>query len=220
MKDRILQLCKRLNRFTLDEIATISEISVAKLLPTLNELILESKLLEENGTYIYLKKKCTSDKYLIFKYYSKTTIDMIIKCFCESIITTKISHILSIGETQVQKFYTIFCILIYEKQKKLLDNFYSLNPQKARHRKFFNKYVYLYFYDNQIFISKNLLKSKNDKPLTQKEKSDFTTIYCYLSRNLTHNQNIHNLEYKIAEVIWRRGKDFKSLYSDLFQLIN
>lgn len=56
MKDRILQLCKRLNRFTLDEIATISEISVAKLLPTLNELILESKLLEEKWN-IYLSKK-------------------------------------------------------------------------------------------------------------------------------------------------------------------
>ena len=56
MKDRILQLCKRLNRFTLDEIATISEISADKLLPTLNELILESKLLEENGTYILLSK--------------------------------------------------------------------------------------------------------------------------------------------------------------------
>ena len=209
MKDRILQLCKRLNRFTLDEIATISEISADKLLPTLNELILESKLLEENGTYIYLKKKCTSNKYPIFKYYPKTTIDMVLKCFCDSIVTTKVSHILSIGEDSVQKFYTIFRTLIYERQKKLLDNFYSLNPQKARHRKFFNKYVYLYFYDNQIFISKNLLKSKNDKPLTQKEKSD-----------LTHNQNIHNMEYKITEVIWRRGKDFKSLYSDLFQLIN
>ena len=220
MKDRILQLCKRLNRFTLDEIATISEISADKLLPTLNELILESKLLEENGTYIYLKKKCTSNKYPIFKYYPNTTIDMVLKCFCDSIVTTKVSHILSIGEDSVQKFYTIFRTLIYERQKKLLDNFYSLNPQKARHRKFFNKDVYLYFYDNQIFISKNLLKSKNDKPLIQKEKSDFTTIYCYLSRNLTHNQNIHNLEYKIAEVIWRRGKDFKSLYSDLFQLIN
>lgn len=189
MKDRILQLCKWLNRFTLDEIATISEISADKLLPTLNELILESKLLEENGTYIYLKKKCTSNKYPIFKYYPKTTIDMVLKCFCDSIVTTKVSHILSIGEDSVQKFYTIFRTLIYERQKKLLDNFYSLNPQKARHRKFFNKDVYLYFYDNQIFISKNLLKSKNDKPLIQKEKSDFTTIYCYLSRNLTHNQN-------------------------------
>ena len=201
MKDRILQLCKRLNRFTLDEIATISEISADKLLPTLNELILESKLLEENGTYIYLKKKCTSNKYPIFKYYPKTTIDMVLKCFCDSIVTTKVSHILSIGEDSVQKFYTIFRTLIYERQKKLLDNFYSLNPQKARHRKFFNKDVYLYFYDNQIFISQNLLKSKNDKPLIQKEKSDFTTIYCYLSRNLTHNQTIHNMEYKSAEVI-------------------
>ena len=220
MKDRILKLCKWLNRFTLDEIATISEISADKLLPTLNELILESKLLEENGTYIYLKKKCVSDKYSIFKYYPKTTIDIIIKCFCESIITTIVSHILSIGEPQVQKFYTIFRTLIYERQKKLLDNYYSKEPQNARHRTFFNKEVYLYFYDGQVFISKNLLKSKNDKPLTAKDKADFTTIYCYLSRNLAHNQNVHNLEYKIAETLWRRGKDFKSLYADLYNLIN
>lgn len=215
MKDRILQLCKRLNRFTLDEIATISEISVDKLLPTLNELILESKLLEENGTYIYLKKKCTSDKYSIFKYYSKITIDMIIKCFCESIITTKISHILSIGETQVQKFYTIFRILIYEKQKKLLDNFYSLNPQKARYRKFFNQEVYLYLYCNQIFVSKNLLKSSEDKTFSKDQKAKFTTIYCYLSRNLTHNKMANNLNCKIAETLWRRKREFKDLYYDL-----
>lgn len=220
MKDKILLLCKRLSKFTLDEISTISELEPNKLLSIINELISEGKLLQENGVYFYSKKQRISAKYSIFKYYPKVTIDLILRCFCESISTTKISHILSIGETQVQKFYTIFRILIYEKQKKLLDNFYSLNPQKARHRKFFNKYVYLYFYDNQIFISKNLLKSKNDKSLTQKEKSDFTTIYCYLSRNLTHNQNIHNLEYKIAEVIWHRGKDFKSLYADLYNLIN
>ena len=145
---------------------------------------------------------------------------MILKCFCESIITTIVSHILSIGEPQVQKFYTIFRTLIYERQKKLLDNYYSKEPQNARHRTFFNKEVYLYFYDGQVFISKNLLKSKNDKPLTAKDKADFTTIYCYLSRNLTHNKNAYNLEYKIAETLWRRGKDFKSLYADLYNLIN
>lgn len=220
MKDRILQLCKRLNKFTLDEIVTISEISADNLLTVFDKLISEDKLIYKSGEYFYQKKQNIYDRYSIFKYYPKTTIDMVIKCFCDSIVTTKASHILSIGEDSVQKFYTIFRTLIYERQKKLLDNFYSLNPQNARHRKFFNKDVYLYFYDNQIFISTNLLKSKNDKPLTQKEKVNFTTIYCYLSRNLTHNQNIHNLEYKIAEVIWRRGKNFKSLYSDLFQLIN
>ena len=216
MTERILQLCKRLNKFTLDEIATISEISADNLLPILNKLISENKLIEENKKYIYQKKQKVSDKYPIFKYYPKTNIDVIIKCFCESINTIKVSHILSIGEPQVQKFYTIFRTLIYEKQKKLLDNYYSNNPQNARHRRFFDKVVYLYFYNGQIFISKNLLKNINDKPLTQKEKTDFTTIYCYLSRNLTHNKNAYNLEYKIAETLWRRGKDFKSLYSDLF----
>ena len=220
MSGRILQLCKRLNKFTLDEIATISEIPADNLLPVLNELICENKLSLENNIYFYQKKQKVSDKYFIFKYYPKATIDVILKCFCESIITTKVSHILSIGEPQVQKFYTIFRTLIYERQKRLLDNYYLSNPQNARHRRFFNKEVYLYFYEGQVFISKNLLKSKNDKPLTAKDKADFTTIYCYLSRNLTHNKNAYNLEYKIAEILWRRGKDFKSLYADLYNLVN
>ena len=220
MKDKILQLCRRLNKFTIDEIATISEIPADNLLAILNELISKNKLSLENNVYSYQKKQKVSDKYSIFKYYPKATIDTILKCFCESIITTKVSHILSIGEPQVQKFYTIFRTLIYDKQKKLLDNYYLNNPQNARHRTFFNKEVYLYFYDGQVFISKNLLKSKNDKPLTAKDKADFTTIYCYISRNLTHNQNVHNLELRIAEIIWCKGKDFKSMYADLYNLIN
>lgn len=220
MTERILQLCKRLNKFTLDEIATISEISGDNLLPVLNELISEDKLSFEENIYSYQKKQKVSDKHSIFKYYPKATIDVILKCFCESIVTTNVSHILSIGEPQVQKFYTVLRTLIYDRQKKLLDNYYSNNPQNARHRMFFNKEVYLYFYDGQVFISKNLLKSKNDKPLTAKDKADFTTIYCYISRNITHNQNVHNLEYKIAETLWRRSKDFKSLYADLRQFIN
>jgi hypothetical protein len=220
VKDRILQLCKRLNKFTLDEIAIISEIPEDKLLPVLNKLIIENKLSLENNIYSYKKKQKVSDKYSIFKYYPKATIDVILKCFCESITTTKVSHILSIGEPQVQKFYTILRTLIYDNQKKLLDNYYLNNPQNARHRMFFSKEVYLYFYDGRVFISKKMLKSKNDKPLNQKDKADFTTIYCYISRNLTHNQNVHNLELKIAEIIWRRGNDFKSLYSDLYNLIN
>ena len=51
MKDKILLLCKRLNRFTLDEISTISELEPNKLLPIINELISENKLLQENGVY-------------------------------------------------------------------------------------------------------------------------------------------------------------------------
>ena len=135
MKDRILQLCKRLNKFTLDEIVTISEIPADNLLPVLNELICENKLSLDDNVYSYQKKQKVTDKYSIFKYYPKATIDVILKCFCESIITTKVSHILSIGEPQVQKFYTIFRTLIYDKQKKLLDNYYLNNPQNTRHKR-------------------------------------------------------------------------------------
>lgn len=215
MKDKILLLCKRLNRFTLDEISTISELAPHKLLPIINELISEGKLLQENGVYFYIKTQSISAKYSIFKYYSKVTIDLILKCFCESISTTKTSHIISMGEDQVQKFYTIFRMLIYKRQEKRLRNYYVQEPQNARRRKFFDQEVYLYIYNKQVFVSEILLQSPEDRPLNPNDKAEFSKIYCYLTRNLTHNQNAHNLNYKIAETLWRRNKNFNELYFDL-----
>ena len=215
MKERILRLCKRLSKFTLDEISTISELAPDRLLPIINELIFESKLLQENGVYFYTKKQSISAKYSIFKYYPKVTIDLVLRCFCESISTTKVSHILSIGEDQVQKFYTIFRMLIYERQEKWLRDFYVQEPQNARHRKFFDQEVYLYIYNKQVFVSEILLQSPDDKPLNPNDKAEFSKIYCYLTRNLIHNQSVHNLNYKIAETLWRRNKNFNELYFDL-----
>lgn len=215
MKDKILLLCKRLSKFTIDEISTISEFTPDKLLPIINELISENKLLQENGVYFYIKTQSISAKYSIFKYYPKMTIDLVLKCFCESISTTKVSHILSMGEDQVQKFYTIFRTLIYERQEKWLRDFYVQEPQNARRRKFFDQEVYLYIYNKQVFVSENLLQSPEDRPLNTNDKTEFSKIYCYLKRNLTHNQNAHNLNCKIAETFWRRNKNFNELYFDL-----
>ena len=215
MKDKILLLCKRLSKFTIDEISTISEFTPDKLLPIINELISENKLLQENGVYFYIKTQSISAKYSIFKYYPKMTIDLVLKCFCESISTTKVSHILSMGEDQVQKFYTIFRTLIYERQEKWLRDFYVQEPQNARRRKFFDQEVYLYIYNKQVFVSENLLQSPEDRPLNTNDKTEFSKIYCYLKRNLTHNQNAHNLNCKIAETLWRRNKNFNELYFDL-----
>ena len=215
MKERILRLCKRLSKFTIDEISTISELAPDKLFPIFNELISEGKLLQENGVYFYSKKQSISAKYSIFKYYPKVTIDLVLKCFCESISTTKTSHIISMGEDQVQKFYIIFRTLIYERQEKRLRNFYTQESQNARHRKFFDQEVYLYIYNKQVFVSENLLQSYDDKPLNTNDKVEFSKIYCYLTRNLTHNQNAYNLNCKIAETLWRRNKNFNELYFDL-----
>lgn len=214
MKERILRLCKRLSKFTIDEISTISELAPDKLLPIINELISENKLLQKNGVYFYTKTQSISAKYSIFKYYPKVTIDLVLRCFCESISTTKVSHILSVGEDQVQKFYTIFRTLIYERQEKRLRNYYAQAPQNARRRKFFDQEVYLYIYNKQVFVSEILLQSYDDKPLNTNDKAEFSKIYCYLTRNLTHNQNAHNLNCKIAETLWRRNKNFNELYFD------
>ncbi len=149
---RILQLCKRLNKFSLDEIATISEIPADNLLPILNELICENKLSLENNIYSYQKKQNISDQYPIFKYYPKASIDFLLRCFCESIITTKVSHILSIGEPQVQKFYTIFRTLIYERQKNywIIIIPKSLKTHDTEHFSI-KKFIYIFTMDRFLF---------------------------------------------------------------------
>lgn len=219
MKDKILQLCKRLNKFSLENLEILSEIPKSNLLSLLDEFVNEGKLITRNNEYIYCKQNPVIQNHSIFKLYPAVVTDTVIRCFCEDIKTIKTSNIANIGEDQVQKFYTIFRTLIYQRQKRQLDSYYLKQPQKARHRKFFNKEVYLYFYFNQIFVSETLLKSKNDRMFSSKEKAEFTTIYCYLSRNLTHNTNANNLNYKIAETLWRRKRGFKDLYFDLKSLV-
>ena len=54
--------------------------------------------------------------------------------------------------------------------------------------------------DNNGNFTISKLVWKEAKPDFGKD-ADFTTIYCYISRSLTHNQNVHNLELKIAEII-------------------
>ena len=219
MKERILRLCKRLNKFSLDEIETISEIEQSDLQIILNELIDEKRIIINNGIYIYKKQMSSKHKFSLLRYYKSETIDLMIKCFCLAIPCCKAQILVTVGDNQSRKFYNIFRTLIYEKQMKILEKFYCQCPQNARRRMFLGEKVYLYFYNKQVYISKKLLKSKNDAPLTPKEKQDFTMIYCYLARNLTSNKSIYNLEEKIAELIWRRNRSFDELYPELKNML-
>ena len=212
MEEQILKLCKRLNKFTLENLEILSEIPKTKLLPILSD---ENKLTKQENEYVFKKNKVSVQKYSIFKTYPAIINDIVLRCFCENINSIKASNIANIGENQIQSFYTIFRTLIYQRQKQKLDFYYLKSPQKARHRKFFNQEVYLYLYCNQIFVSENLLKSSEDKTFSTDQKAEFTTIYCYLSRNLTHNKMASNLNCKIAETLWRRKREFKDLYYDL-----
>lgn len=58
MKDRILRLCKRLDKFTLDEISTIAEdVDEAVLELLLLTLVQEGKLIFRDNIYLYNKEQ-------------------------------------------------------------------------------------------------------------------------------------------------------------------
>lgn len=77
MKERVLKLCRRLDKFTLDEISTIAEDideSVLELL--LLTLVQEGKLIFKDNIYLYNKEQGCNKQRLpqFFQHHSKTDI--------------------------------------------------------------------------------------------------------------------------------------------------
>ncbi|OLA78553.1 MAG: hypothetical protein BHW55_00940 [Candidatus Melainabacteria bacterium 35_41] len=92
MKDKILLLCKRLDKFDIDKIETISEIEQSELLSILDELIKENKLKLNAGVYYYIKPISRTKRQelpLFFQFHDKQTIDYIVKGFCADIEAKK-----------------------------------------------------------------------------------------------------------------------------------
>lgn len=112
MVERILRLCKRLNKFSSDEIETISEIDGFELQPILDKLVSEKKLLKQGDTYFYNKKvsmnKQISKLPFLFNFHNKETIDLIIRCFCAEIPAYKSAYLVALSDSIVCNFYTTF----------------------------------------------------------------------------------------------------------------
>ncbi len=219
MKEQILQLCRRINCFTLDKLETITELDRSELLPVLNELVSDNTISESNGHYFYVKKVPEIQKHSLFQYYNSNIIEIIIRCFCASIPSYKASVIANIGADQARKFYKIFRILIYNIQEKELKSYYKNKPQIARNRTFFDSEMYFYIYNNVVYVSDVIFKDKNEINFTLSEIREFKIIASYLSRCAFHNQTKFDLKEKLAEFLWRRNKKFNKLYFDLKNML-
>lgn len=219
MKNRILRLCKRLDKFTLDDISIISEdIEESVLQFILATLEKEDKIILNNGVYFYNKKKTTSNNIIAaFQRVPKTSIDLVIRCYCSEIPADKTFQVVNLGEKTIFKLYNFIREFLYNRQYKYLQKLYNNCPQKGRMRKFFNaQNAYFYIYNNQVYIIDKLLHStKEEKSFSRSEIQEFKKIYCYLSRVESHTKNKVNLYYKLAEALWRRNKTFDELYEDL-----
>lgn len=215
MKERILRLCKRLDKFSFEDISTIADDvdeSVLELL--LLTLVNEGSLIQRGKLYFY-NKKVQNKQITTFQYFNKETITLVVRCFCTQIPADKACLIVNISQHSVTKFYAYFRKVLYDNQKDALLKLYSLNPQKSRIRTFFNQYAYFYIYNNHVYVTDKTLTSTKEKNFTKDEVKEFKKIYCYLSRIECHNKNQINLYYRLAEALWRREKSFEELYEDL-----
>lgn len=120
MRERVLRLCKRLDKFTFDEISTIAEdVDEAVLELLLLTLVQEGKLTLRNDLYFY-NKQSFNKKYSILSYYPAKILDILIRCFCLSIPAYKAKDVIGIAERSTMQLYYIFRQLIYERQTNKL----------------------------------------------------------------------------------------------------
>jgi len=219
MRDKVLKLAKRLNKFTIEEIEPI--LNIDNLQQVLDELVKEKLLQFKNGSYFYIKKESKkSDLPLFFQFHTKEEIDMIIKCFCSGVTSDKGAFLLGISDATLQKFNMYFRKIIYEKQLQELKEYFAKNPKAPKIRTFYDIPVYFYLYDDKLFETGKELKARDLKEHTKEEKLKIKVLYSRLRRSINHSNMKKLLPYHVAENIWKYGKDFEQLKNDICSLLN
>ncbi len=226
MKERILRLCKRLDKFTFEEVLEITEnIEEQDLKNIFDNLISENKLIHMNGIYFYNKQLVKTKQInmypLFFQFHNKTEIEYILKGFCANIEVLKIKDFLGISKNVVDKFYNYFRTQIYEKQKQELLKYYDKNPKIGLERKFMSAKIYLYLYNGNLFVSdKNLCTKNNEIKHSESERLKVKNSYLRSFRKVQNRTLAYKFYLHLAEEVWRYSKDFKKLYVDLTNIIN
>ena len=223
MNARIQKLCKRLNRFTLEEIALIAELEESEVKIILQDLIKENLLIVHDNNYIYnnIEKEIKLKKRLplMFQFHTSEEIDMIIKCFCAGVTTDKGAFLLGISDATLQKFNMYFREIIYEKQLQELKEYFEQSQNIAKVRTFYNVPVCFYLYENKLFASEKKLKSRDLKEHSKQEKLRIKVLYSRLRRSINHSKMKKLMHYHVAEHLWKYGKDFPPLKEELKSLL-
>lgn len=220
MKDKVLKLCRRLKKSSLNELSELLEIEDDEIKPILWELEQEELIVEVDGI-ISMNDKRKKDQLanrnlkLMFNYQTPETIDLIIKGFCLNIPPQKICYMVNVGKTCLCNYYAVFRKMIYERQFKELLSSYRITPQMGKYRKFFEKYAYFYVYKNKVFVSEKLFNLSYETNFKMDEMREFKRMYCYLARSVSHHNNEVHIFHILAEYIWRNNKSFDYLYKDL-----
>ena len=208
MKNKILKLANRLEKFRLEDVESILGEGIKDIL---QELVEEGQLNLVGELYSY-KAEQNLPLPFCFKFHSQEKIEMITKCFCARVKSKQASFLLDIGDATMQNFYKHFRQMIYERQLNALKTHFEQEPKIAKMRKFYDIPVYFYLYNDELFVADKPLKTKRKKlPHTKQESLRIKVLYSRLRHSINHSQMKQNLAQHVAEHIWRYGKKFYEL---------
>ena len=224
MKERILRLCKRLDKFTLDEIEMVSELKTEELMPILSELKNENRLIQKGNSYFYNKVSTTRKHYkklpLFVQFHTKREADYILRGFCVDMEAFKMADVFSFSKQVINKYYTYFRTLIYETQKQQLLKYFEKIPKIPQERIYMNTKVYLYLYNDKLFVSEKYLVSKDTRKHREDERLQIKNIYLRSFRKVLSRSFAHKFHLHLAEELWKYNKEFDERYKGLNKLLN
>jgi len=187
--------------------------------PVLEEFISQKYLVFRNETYFYCKEKQTEKPLLrlplIFQYHSRETIDMIMKAFCADIPSTKTMLLIEKSDNSICKFNHFFREFLYKQQYQELMKLIEQKPQTSYVRNFFETKMYFYTYNGRVFIASKPINNNAEKYADKKSLFEFKKVYSFITRDKELYKFLNCLEYRIAEKIWRRNRNYRELLTDL-----
>ena len=204
MKNKILKLCKRLGKATVDEISPILCLTNAEICLMLEGLVSEGFLNKRSdGVYFYIEPKPKQQKPLFMEFRTKQELDLLIKCFCAGLPAIKTSVITELSEYQILSFNSYIRQRFYEIQFEELKKLYEDKPYTPRVLNILGKTVYFYYYD-KTYISEIKLKSdKKEEFLPKIQDLEFRKDYLKLTRRVNHNIMKNTVTHHIAENLLR-----------------
>lgn len=153
---------------------------------------------------------------------SKDQLDIIFRCICLSIPITDCVHLTGRCKTAVSDIYKFIKGFIYEEQYKELEEHFQKDPIIASVRNFAKETIYLYCYDNRIFVAKKPLTSITPmRKMTKEEFKEVKRVYSLIYRRVNIWTMTRYLEYHVATLCWQiRLCCFEQQMNDLYKMLN
>ena len=146
-------------------------------------------------------------------------IDYMIKCFCADVEAKKVMSVFNFGKHVVNMFYQSFRQALYQKQKDELLRWLKVKPKIPQEREYMGTTVYLYLYNNKLYVLEKPIRTKEPKKHTEEERLLIKNIYLRSYRKVLSRSFAFKFHLHLCEEIWKYGKDYDEQYTAINNIL-